>query len=245
MNHKNQIAYYSLITILFLNAFSCKSNSCEGTNSTDSIVVFYYTGWRESPIRKSLTEVSEKAMEKNTDTVLYLKDSEYNRVLSIINNKKHIDNQDIDCRMFVQYDSVKIALGYPDIFIPESNDTCIYGYDHHLKRIQVNANNIYYLRCICGYYNFFSKEELMYDKLIHKWGMPNNYCNRLENNTIIKSNADNNKDKSNIVVTATKLSNNSILKIVNSRKVVIKKKNSRNQKSFNQSYYVCNMKSYH
>lgn len=229
MNKKKLITDYILIIIFLFSVFSCKSNSCGGTNDTDSIVVFYYTGWREFPIRKSLVEMSKRAMEKKTDTLLYLNDSEYNRVLSIINHKQYIDNQDIDCRMLIQYDSVKIALGYPDIFIPESDDTCIYGYDQNFKRIQVNANNIYYLRCVCGYYNCFSKQDLMYDKLIRKWGLPVNYCDMSGKAIVIKSNADVNNGKPHSVVTATKISNDNILKIVNSRKVVIKKKKIRNK----------------
>ena len=223
MNIKKSFAYYILIIILLSSVFCCKNNSCVGANDTDSIIVFYYKGWVEFPIRKSLVELAERAMEKNIDTIIYLKDNDYNRVLSIINKRQYIDNQDVDCRMLVQHDSVKIALGYPDIFIPESNDTCIFGYDYNFKRIQVNANNIYYLRYICGYYNWFPKEELMYDKLIRKCGLPINYCDMSGKGVVIKSNADIIKEKTHNIVTATKISNENIIKISNSRKVVIKK----------------------
>jgi hypothetical protein len=177
----------------------------------------------ELPIRKSFKKMSEEVIKKKTDTIIYLRDNDFDRILSIFDNRQHVDNEEIDCRMLIQYDSVEIAFGYPDIFMTESNDTCIIGYDNCLKRIQVGAHDIYYLKSICGFYNSFSNEELLQDKLISKWGFPPNYCDMFGKGIPIDTKADITIEKIPIVVSATRITDDKIEKIVNVRKIVIKK----------------------
>ena len=214
-----------IISVIFVvHLDSCQNNCFNDNNDSDSIVVYYYTGLVEFPVRKSLSDMLDSSLKAETDSIIYLDDTDYRKVDSILYDKQVINSgESVDCRLLIKHDSTCVAFGYPDMFVSGGDDSHIYGCCNNMNRILADAKRIYYLKCISGYYNCFSKEELVSDRMINKWGIPVGYYDMLKKGEIMDSQDDRTESDTDASFYTEKAVPDDIKKIIVSRKIVIKR----------------------
>lgn len=156
----------SLILILFLCSCQSKQEKKHNSVNKETILVIYLTGDVETSSR-----IPCKRMGLNTyyesivaDTV-QISHNDFSMINNLLKNQKTSNiESSCDSRIYLKKDSVELCIG---------NNNCVSNIDN--KSIDMDIKTVYLIKCISGYYNFFSKEQLLCDEGIIKYGIPKNY----------------------------------------------------------------------
>ena len=171
---------FKIFLLIVLSSYiSCNNKkNDDDIQEKKTISLFYLTGNIETVSKLSCDYFYNNTEIKNesADTIIIsLKD--FKRIENFSNNSKLITkNSECDVRMILQLENNQICIG---------ESSCITNiYD---KKIQTDLSNIYLIKKLSGYFNYFSEEELKNDETIKKYGIPNNY-NYIRNSSLLEKN---------------------------------------------------------
>ena len=154
---------------------SCKHHVFNNHNEKDSIVVFYYMGWVDLPIRKELKTIGKEAKYKKRDTVLYINKNDFLRIISYIKKNASTPQKECrDCRLVVMIDSVLLGFGYPDLFANDKRNNSLSMSLENTRKANNDDKELHIINCISGYYNYFIRQDLFLNKMVMKYGLPKN-----------------------------------------------------------------------
>jgi len=145
------------IFILLIFALSC-------VNKQKKILIVYLTGdvEIESPI--SCDDI-EKSQYSKTAKSLKISHEDFFLLNSFVKRQKMINNNsDCDARIYIKIDSSKICI---------NENNCVCNNTNQISDEDFEA--IYILKCRSGYYNYFTKDKLVLDLGIKKFGIPKDY----------------------------------------------------------------------
>lgn len=149
-----------LICILLL--FVC-SNCTSFNNLQDVITIVYCNGDFDNTINISCDELNKISKRIDIDTTIIISQDEFEKIATFIKKNYVTDiKQDCDARMILEHDSCKICIG-------SLNDIC------SKKDICEDLNIIYLMKCRSGFYNYWSKDDMLFDICIEKFGIPKDY----------------------------------------------------------------------
>lgn len=146
------------ILLLMISLFSCVTKQ--------KIQVVYLTGDIEYNSQQSITEVWDNPSVKNripktikVSKIDFLRLNNYFDGLNILKNRS-----DCDARMYVKSDAYEYCINVDNLVCNNSDSTS-----------KDDLETIYLLKCITGYYNYFSRDKLYNDLAIKRFGIPKNY----------------------------------------------------------------------
>ena len=184
-------------------------------------------GWVDLPIYKELKTIEKEATYKKTDTVLYIKRNDFERIISYIKRSvSTTKNMCRDCKFVVMTDSAILGFGYPDLFANDiRNDSLSLSLNNtNSSNFIYNDKELFYISCISGYYNYYTKQELYSNKMIMKYGLPKDYNYAYEEIDDTFSAEPVNGTINNGINYAKKIDFGSMTLVRSTRKVVIKAK---------------------
>lgn len=170
--HKvNNILHKSNIVLLFL-CFVCLLTACRDTRE---IVLYYKTGYVETPISKSFESFEDEMYNHPVDTIIYVKAEDFQRycvALNSIKNDEGSTNNIHDYYICINYEGKNIAIRQP---IPESLNGEIITYTKQMRHGKINSRDLYKLLCSARYFDFFTEDEMIEHPLVRKFHAPSDY----------------------------------------------------------------------
>ncbi|MBO5466697.1 MAG: hypothetical protein J6A02_04550 [Prevotella sp.] len=149
------------IILFIIITFSCTTEQHDKSDKTnDTIEVCYLKGWRMSSIPVSCKEFAESVQQLDVDTTIFINKELFGELNKCFITKKQIDTLYCDTKILIKKDSLHL---------------CLYDCDCDSNQTAIDLQTIYKLKTISGYYNFWTKEMLSYQKEIEMFGIPNNY----------------------------------------------------------------------
>lgn len=164
---------FKIFSLVILSLYiSCKENKKDNNiQEKKTISLFYLTGKIETVSKLTCDYFYNNAeiKKESADTIIIsLKD--FKRIDFFLNNSKLMNKKsDCDIRMMLKFENNKICIG--ELNCTNNN----YG-----QTLQTDLSNIYLIKKLSGYFNYFSEEELQNDETIKRYGVPDNY-NYLKN----------------------------------------------------------------
>ena len=152
-----------ILSIILFNS-SCKKES--KMNSPKAISLFYFTGSIDAINGLSCDYMHNNIeIKKELADTIAISNNDFNRIKNFLNKNELItQGSRCDVRMILEFESNQICIG-------EFN--CITNINEDY--IESDLSNIYLIKYLSGYFNYFTKEQLIYDETIKKYGIPNNY----------------------------------------------------------------------
>lgn len=155
-----------MLLILFFSSCKYKQENKYAHDKADTILIVYLTGAVET-----LSRIDCKSMANNdcykkmiADT-LRISHNDFSLIRDSLKNLKvRKDESRCDSRMYIKMDSISVCIG--DIYCARNLDG---------RAVDINFQTIHLIKCKSGYYNFFSKEQLLDDKCIKRFGIPKDY----------------------------------------------------------------------
>jgi hypothetical protein len=169
-------------TVLLCCCFICFLTSCRNANE---IIVYYKTGFVESPISKSFEDFEDDVCNHPADTVIFIKSETFDRYYSVIRELQFIDgdSENIhDYSINIKCDDKNIAIPFP---VPDSLNEKIIVFSGQRNKGDIKAFDLYHLLCSTRYFDFFTKEDLAYHPLIKKYQVPSDYNWKESSNTAV------------------------------------------------------------
>ena len=168
MNNIKRISTFlsTMLLILFFSSCKYKQENKYDHDKADTILIVYLTGSVETLSRIDCKTLANSNYYKNiiADT-LRISHNDFSLIRDFLRNQKiRKDESSCDSRMYIKLDSFSVCIG--DI-------NCACNLDDHL--LYINLKTIYLIKYKSGYYNYFSKEQLLDDKSIIKFGIPKDY----------------------------------------------------------------------
>ncbi len=160
---KNQNLFFLLGTIACLLC-SCHQQEPKYNSQYDSIIVAYYPYLFETSVAITCKDMERNMQKSNNSIVNYISVEDYHHFCDILNNRKHAESP-CEARIFIQMDTVKICLG----------DFMTCACDIEDIGLNITLEEIYWIKSIIGYYNWFKDDDLIYDAGIQQFGVPHNY----------------------------------------------------------------------
>lgn len=168
MNNIKKISIFlsTMLLILFFSSCKYKQENKYAHDKADTILIVYLTGAVET-----LSRIDCKSMANNNyykkmiaDTIR-ISHNDFSLIRDSLKNLKvRKDESQCDSRIYIKMDSISVCIG--DIY-------CACNLDG--RAVDINLKTIYLIKCKSGYYNYFSKEQLLDDKCIKKFGIPKDY----------------------------------------------------------------------
>lgn len=150
---------------LFFSIYSCINSRQEKCiNSKDSITILYYVADVETPTRVTKEDLASYAGTIQVEEIISIEEHVFEQIKELI-IACHSDslNQSYDARIYLKVDTFQMCLPYYDAMI-NPQDTAY-----------KSLKTIYLLKWKSGFYNTKTKDELKLQKLIKKFGFPNDY----------------------------------------------------------------------
>jgi hypothetical protein len=155
-----------MLLILFFSSCKYKQENKHTHDKVDTILIVYLTGAVET-----VSSIDCKSMTNNNyykrmiaDT-LRISHNDFYLIRDFLRNQKiRKDDSSCDSRMYIKMDSISVCIG--DIY-------CACNLDG--RALDVSLQTIHLIKCKSGYYNYFSKDQLLYDESIIKYGIPKDY----------------------------------------------------------------------
>lgn len=156
----------SLTLALLLSSCQHKSDNKHNNIKEETILIVYFTGDIET-----LSRITCKIMATNkyykdiiADTI-QISQYDFSRIKYFLRNQKNLkEESSCDSRIYLKMDSIDVCIG---------NNNCASNIDN--ASVGIDLKTIYMIKCKSGYYNYFSKEQLLYDESIIKYGIPKDY----------------------------------------------------------------------
>lgn len=156
----------TMLLILFFSSCKYKQENEFAHDKADTILIVYLTGAVETISRIDCKSMANNDYYKKmiADT-LRISHNAFSSIRCFLRNKRtRKDESPCNSRMYIKLDSFSVCIG--DLY-------CACNLDDRV--VDINLETIYFIKCKSGYYNYFSKEQLLDDKCIKKFGIPKDY----------------------------------------------------------------------
>ena len=156
----------TMLLILFFSSCKYKQENKFAHDNADEIMIVYLTGSVETVSRIDCKSMANNNYYKKiiADTIR-ISHNDFSLIRDFLKSQKiRNDESSCDSRMYIKLDSFSVCIG--DIY-------CACNLDGRV--VDINLKTIYLIKCKSGYYNYFSKEQLLDDKSIIKFGIPKDY----------------------------------------------------------------------
>ena len=153
-----------LVKIIIISMMcSCTAHTNKEQKLSDSICVIFNREIIETPIPIPIEKFRQKNNYLKAQDTIVLSKNEYQMIDSFMKSNYNLEN--IDCRLYLKAGPRELC--FPDQF----------GKDSLLDKL------CYLVRCRCGYYNYFTPEDVKLDALVRKYGFPKSYKYKLLNDS--------------------------------------------------------------
>ena len=161
----------NIIFILLLTSFSFATNGCHNCSRVenkeqfkDSIVLFFIPSFSSHNLTaRELVEVSDNS--SATDTI-YVKHSSYMKIKDFVKRKKYIRTNRIGVpEMYIKYNNIQVFVTQ---FAP-------YAVDINRNPLAMDTTMVYLINDVTHLYNYYTKDDLLSNKLFLDRGMPKDY----------------------------------------------------------------------
>lgn len=138
------------------------SNCISFNGPQDFISIVYRNGNFDSTVSISCNDLNKMAKRKDIDTIITVSQDEFKRIKTFIRNNIDSTEQSCDARIILENNSCKICIDAFD---------CICGKSDICEDLDI----IYLIKCKSGFYNHWSKDDMLFDRCIEKYGIPKDY----------------------------------------------------------------------
>lgn len=162
-----------LFICLFFLLCSCQDSKKDTkTDERDTIFVSYYPYIFDTNIRISCASMAKESSEIGLDSIIPIQKDYFDKMKLYIKNKQTIQNTDgCDTRIYIKNGTSELCMGG---FV-----SCLCNINDNILEEDIECT--FLIKWKSGYFNCFNKNELIYDKSIEKFGIPDDY-NYVENN---------------------------------------------------------------
>jgi hypothetical protein len=159
-----------LVISIVLVSYSCKqSNDKISKSMNDSVLIIYFCGNVEFNISQTFESMSKNvALKSYPSEKLHVSHREFAMLKKIVHEFKELKGgeklESCDSRMYIKMGSIEFCIG-------DNNCVCNAKENISIK----NLKSIYFIKSLSGYYDFFSKDDLLNDQGVIKFGLPKDY----------------------------------------------------------------------
>ena len=160
-----------IITIFLLTLFGFVTNGCHNCSRMenreqfqDSVVLFFIPSFSSHNLTtRELIDVADKS--SVTDTI-YVKHNSYVKIKNFVMGKKYINTNRIGVpEMYIKYNNIQVFVTQ---FAP-------YAIDINRKPLAIDTTMVYLINDVTQLYNYYTKEDLLSNKLFSDRGVPQDY----------------------------------------------------------------------
>lgn len=157
---------YILFFIFVIILSSCYKSKVNTTDDNDSIFVYFYTCHIESSIRKTYKELRTCFLHHSVDSIIQVESKYFNEIKGFLTDKKYSkENKSYSYDIYMQMDTIEMCLSNHMLLACDKNE----------RSVEIDDRTLYLILWKIGFYNYLTKEDLHYDVLINKYGIPKDY----------------------------------------------------------------------